>query len=364
MVHFSTRRTAPMTAFSLERTTSGLAALRASSANTHSRFHGGPTGATQRMWARAPVDVNLRPKFSLSRADQVFTMGSCFARNVEHALVQGGVRVLPETFDFPLELFDPRHAEVARKANSDLDRRVIVRSVLNKYSPLSMLNEFQRVLEPDLYRAAHKGLVHVEGDRWYDPQAKDTGYHDLQNSLLVRFMVEQATARVKEASAVFLTLGFTETWADAETGTVLNLAPPPLLIKKWPERFRFFNATHQDVLDSLEALYELISRKVRADMKFVVTVSPVPLNTTFTAQDIISANSYSKCTLRAAAETFCARHGNADYFPSYEMVTSTLPDIAWKDDRMHVNQGMVDAVIGRFIAAYIPDLRTAAPGAA
>lgn len=340
----------------------GLEALEVSAANSHSRFNGGANGATQRILARAPVDIHFRPKFKLTAADSIFTMGSCFARNVEHALVQGGVRVLPENFDFPLELLAPKAAELARSASSALDHRVIVRSVLNKYSPLSMLNEFQRVLEPELHTAPQKGLIQVDGDRWFDPQAKDTGMHGLKDSLLVRFLVERATQEVCQASAVFLTLGFTETWLDSETGTVLNLAPPPLLIKKWPKRFRFFNATYTDVLESLEALYQLVTGKVRSDMKFVVTVSPVPLNTTFTRNDIITANTYSKSTLRAAADAFCERHENADYFPSYEMVMSTCPDMAWNSDRMHVTQGLVGFIIGRFMASYVAGIGNTAAG--
>lgn len=334
----------------------GIAALEAATANTHNRFNGGAGGATQRILSRGPVDVQVRPKFKLTAADSIFTMGSCFARNVEHALVEAGVRVLPDKFDFPLELLTPKAAELARASlNAPLHYRVIVRAVLNKYSPLSMLNEFQRVLEPELHAAPQKGLIQAGDDRWFDPQAKDTGMHGLKDSLLVRFLIEKATQEVGQASAIFLTLGFTETWLDAETGTVLNFAPPPLLIKKWPERFRFFNATYGDVLESLESLHHLITRKVRSDMKFVVTVSPVPLNTTFTGNDIITANTYSKSTLRAAADAFCARHDNADYFPSFEMVMSTNPDLAWKPDRIHVTQGLVDFVIGRFMAGYFGD---------
>lgn len=332
----------------------GVEALEASAANSHNRFNGGPNGAAQRIHTRGPVAVNVNPKFKLTRADSIFTMGSCFARNVEHALVESGLRVLPDKFDFPPELLAAKAAELARASlHAPLHYRVIVRSVLNKYSPLSMLNEFQRVLEPERHAAPHKGLIQVDGDRWFDPQAKDTGMHGLKDSLMVRFLIEKATQEVHDASAVFLTLGFTETWLDGETGTVLNFAPPPLLIKKWPQRFRFFNATFTDVLESLEGLHQIISHRVRPDMKFVVTVSPVPLNTTFTGNDIIAANTYSKSTLRAAADAFCARHANADYFPSYEMVMSTNPDLAWKPDRIHVTQELVDFIIGRFMAGYV-----------
>jgi hypothetical protein len=222
-----------------------------------------------------------------------------------------------------------------------------------------MLNEFQRVLAPEAFRAPQKGLVHIDEDRWFDPHTKDTAFHGLRESLMVRFLVDEAAKSMTGAGAILLTLGHTETWFDSETGLVLNIAPPPLLIRKSPDRFRFFNATYVDALDSLERIFDLVCRHIRPDMKFIVTVSPVPLNTTFTDQDIVSANTYSKCTLRAAAETFSARHANVDYFPSYEMVMSTHPDLAWENDRMHVPHALVQSIVARFMACCFAD--TASP---
>lgn len=100
-------------------------------------------------------------------------------------------------------------------------------------------------------------------------------------------------------------------------------------------------------------------------MKFVITVSPVPLGTTFTGMDVISANSHSKATLRSAAGEFCAAHASVDYYPSYEMVTSTNPAIAWQEDRIHVTVPLVDAVIARFVASYFGEtmVAKAAPSA-
>lgn len=338
----------------ITQTTPGLAALQALLANPHSRFNGDADGAAARLKSGAPVEVYARPKFKLSRNDSVFTMGSCFARNVEYALAGAGVRVLPETWEFPPELMVPE-AERRAKLATGFHRHVILRAVLNKYTPLSMLNEFQRILEPETFRAPHKGLVHIDGDRWFDPHAKDTGFRGLQESLMVRYLVEEATKSVRGASAIFLTLGLTETWIDTETGMVLNVAPPPLVIRKTPDRFRFFNADHAQALDSLEQIFELVARHIRPDMKFIVTVSPVPLNTTFTSQDVIVANSYSKAALRAAAQAFCARHATVDYFPSYEMVMSAPPDLAWEADRMHVPQALVDFITARFVADYFTD---------
>ncbi len=341
----------------------GLAALRASMDNPNNRFNAGADSAAARMKARAPVMLHHRPKFRLSRTDAVFTMGSCFARNVEHALIGAGVRVLPEAWEFPPEFMHPDAAARARLATGH-HRHIITRSVLNRYTPASMLNAFQRTLEPDSCSAPQKGLVHIDEDRWFDPHTKDTAFQGLRESLMVRYLVEEAAKTMHRASAIFLTLGHTETWFDSETGLVLNVAPPPLLIRKAPERFRFANAAYTDALEALERIFSLVARHIRADMKFIVTVSPVPLNTTFTSRDIVTANTYSKSVLRSVAETFCNRHAAADYFPSYEMVTATHPDLAWDADRMHVPHALVESIVARFTASYFPDLASTPDAAA
>ena len=338
----------------LERTVAGYAALKAAAANPNSRFAyaaNDPDSAGWRLAQNAPVLVASAPKFQLSTADTIFTMGSCFARNVEESLIRLGIRVSLADFDFPLEFFHPNYSRLFSWANTSLHGN-LVRSVLNKYSPLSMLNEFQRLLTPETFADPAKGLIQVDEYRWFDPHIKNTRMMGWEDCVASHQRVNAATSTVRNATALFLTLGFTETWLDAETGYVLNVAPPPALLKRWPERFRFYNATHADILDSLKGIYELVTTHIRPDMKFIVTVSPVPLGTTFTPMDVIAANAYSKATLRSAAGEFCAAHANVDYYPSYEMVTSTSPAIAWQEDRIHVTVPLVDTVIGRFVDSY------------
>jgi hypothetical protein len=338
----------------LARTVTGVSALRTATKNEHARFsydENNPKSAGWRIAQRAPVDVAFKPKFSLSSEDAIFTMGSCFARNVEARLIQLGLRVLLSDFDFPVELFGEQYTRTEMWQGTDRHGN-LVRSILNKYSPLSMLNEFQRVLQRELFQDPYKGLIQLYAGQWYDPQLKNVRLLSLYDAFAVREIVEMATQKVTGATAIFLTLGYTETWLDSETNLILNVAPRPLMIKRWPERFRFFNAGFQDVLDSLEGIRDLITRSVRPDMKFIITVSPVPLGTTFTEMDVITANAQSKATLRTAAAEFCARHDNVDYFPSYEMVTSTHPEVAWEADKVHVAQPVVDMIMDRFVDGY------------
>ena len=57
-------------------------------------------------------------------------------------------------------------------------------------------------------------------------------------------------------------------------------------------------------------------------MRFLVTVSPVPLTATATGEHVEVATCYSKSVLRAVCGMLVARHADVDYFPSFEIITS------------------------------------------
>ena len=78
----------------------------------------------------------------------------------------------------------------------------------------------------------------------------------------------------------------------------------------------------------------------------LISVSPVPLkNVTFTGQDALTANTYSKSALRAASEEFVAGHEDVDYFPSYKIVTLTDRSAAFVEDNMHSQQFSAHAAL-------------------
>jgi hypothetical protein len=57
--------------------------------------------------------------------------------------------------------------------------------------------------------------------------------------------------------------------------------------------------------------------KTQAPIPAGFTVSPVPLYLTFSGEDIIVANTYSKSVLRAACDAVENSREHVDYFPSY-----------------------------------------------
>jgi len=299
--------------------------------------------------------VHHNPKFRVSKDDRVFTMGSCFAREVESALSAQSVDVLLMDFVMPMDYVDqsaPRITQQKKYADAGYNL-FSIRSVLNKYSSASMVSEFERLFtEQDI---ENEGLIEALPGQWFDPQASQLKMLDFERAMDARRRISAATAKVGQASLVFLTLGLTETWRDTQTGLALNRVPPPFIIKNQPERFEFRNATHEEVVDDIHRVVELVRSQCNRDMRFVITVSPVPLGMTFTDKDVVVANAYSKSTLLSAAQQVCSEYKRVDYFPSYEMVINTSRELAWEPDQVHVLPSLVRQVTNRFLETFMGD---------
>lgn len=105
----------------------------------------------------------------------------------------------------------------------------------------------------------------------------------------------------------------------------------------------------------LDGVVGLLRRFSRLDQKIVLTVSPVPLLATFTDNDVIVANCYSKSLLRVAAEYMRYQYANVDYYPSYESVTLSDRQTTWLDDLHHVEDAIVRFNVGRMVSAYVQE---------
>jgi hypothetical protein len=100
-------------------------------------------------------------------------------------------------------------------------------------------------------------------------------------------------------------------------------------------------------------------------MKFLFTVSPVPLMATATAQQVVVASSYSKSVLRAVAGQLAEQHHDVDYFPSYEIISSPMMRGGFfeADGRSVISQG-VDHVMAQFFSQHPPPVEADANAAA
>jgi hypothetical protein len=76
------------------------------------------------------------------------------------------------------------------------------------------------------------------------------------------------------------------------------------------------------------------------------------LTRTFSGVDVVVANQRAKATLIAAVHEVCATEPDCHYFPSFEMVTHTVPSNAWLEDRQHVREDMVKHIMNSFMRTH------------
>jgi len=90
-------------------------------------------------------------------------------------------------------------------------------------------------------------------------------------------------------------------------------------------------------------------------MRLLMTVSPVPLMATATDENVVVATTHSKSVLRAAAGSIARSHEWADYFPSFEIISShVMRGQFYSPDMRNVSPVGVDHVMRQFFAEHPP----------
>jgi tetratricopeptide (TPR) repeat protein len=292
------------------------------------------------------VDVALRPTFTFDASDKIMTLGSCFAREIEKHLNGLG-------FDLPaLAIEIPANERASSVAND----------IFNKYTVHSIENELRWAID-GLDIPPQDYYLNVGTDLWHDPQlGGNVVPASLERVIERRGIVARAMSQLPACKVIVITLGLGESWYDTLTNTYLNTAPPREALDRSPRRYRLDILGHDDILESLERIHSLLTRHGHPDFKMLLTVSPVPFKATFSGEDAVAANTYSKSVQRAAAEAFVRRHGNVNYFPSYEIVTLTHRHLAYELDNIHVSRALVARIMDRVLSAYVPTLAVASDG--
>jgi GSCFA family len=281
------------------------------------------------------MSVIPAPKLKLSASDRFFCIGSCFVRNIELELIYRDISVLSKRIICPKEEFGHRPT-----------------GMVTKYTTASMLNELKWAVSPPRPQDV---LVETNGG-WIDFQLHTVFPVSIERGIeRRRYLMEDYFARLRQADVLIITLGYVETWLDTATGFYLNMAPSPIEVRKHPGRFQLERTDAATNLKHLIQIREALS-DLSPECQIVITVSPVPMNATFWGEDVLVANSYSKATLRTAAQAFADAFSNVEYFPSYELVILSRRQAAFKDDCVHVTDACVERVIDAFISSHLGDV--------
>jgi hypothetical protein len=277
------------------------------------------------------------PGFRIATDSKVFTIGSCFAREVDKALIKGGINVVSRI-------------GLSENVQALLGGRD---SIFNKYTIHSMMNEIRWALDPATPFPGDRAFVQQD-DQFGDLQlGGKLRFSDLSTTDDVRRSFTSAMKNAAQADVFIATLGLAECWYDNELGLYLNAAPTLQVCQAYPGRFDFRVLDHQEIYSGIADLCGIVRKFGKPSVKFLLTVSPVALHATFREQDVLVANSYSKSVQRAALEQYVLEHDDTDYFPSYETVTlSQSPAYVAKDFR-HVRPYVVRRIMGAVLCDYL-----------
>jgi tetratricopeptide (TPR) repeat protein len=289
----------------------------------------------------------VQPNFRLRAGDTIFTIGSCFARNIEANLKALGCRVPMLDLRLPAEEFDGQP-----------------NAAMNKFHPPA----FRQSLEWTAQVFDRDGVVTWEdceafafdlgGGRFIDfEMAPGVAPVSRERFVERRQEVYEVFSSVFSADCMMMTPGLIEAWRDLQSGLYITVAPFRDILgtqARWSFEVLTFQQCLQEMLGAIDVV-----RARNPGVKVLITTSPVPLARTFTGRDVSVANMHSKSVLRAVCDAVCSEREGVDYFPSYEMAMLSNPALVWKSDRIHVSSGFVAKIVGHMLEHYIEGVEEA-----
>jgi hypothetical protein len=292
---------------------------------------------TNKDWSKSNRGMLLTGRnLPLIRPDsKVFTVGSCFAYEVRKALKARNIEVFPKWNDIDID-FDTQI--VAHLHNDDN---------ISHYDSFVLLQEFRDALkDPELTEQDFLQLPDTPAGRrlgvdtvWQDPYRKQVyGASFEAVSDISRKFSACIRQGMDDADIFILTLGLIEVWVNPDNGRYF-CRPPGTGFNGGVgrDRARFHLSSFEENLHNVRQIVDLLISRY-PDKHVVLSVSPVALERTFTGNDVIVANTYSKSLLRAVAGQVMHEYAATErvhYMPSYEV--SQRIDI-FEEDGRHVTE--------------------------
>lgn len=280
-----------------------------------------------------------RKKFDIRPGEQIATAGSCFAQHISNHLRNNGCQVL-DTEPAPSDL----NVKTARHFGFKLYSA--------RYGNIYTLRQMLQLVQECRGLRKPGEFIWSKNGRYFDALRPSVEPDGLPSAELVVRHRRQHMARVRQlfqkTSLFIFTMGLTETWEHTADGTVYPTAPGTIAGAHDPALYRFRNLTYNENLFDFLELRDLL-RSFNPEMRFILTVSPVPLTATAGSEHVLSATIYSKSVLRAVAGALFQSHDDVDYFPSYEIIAGMhARGIFYENNLRSVSNAGVDVVMRLF----------------
>jgi hypothetical protein len=195
-------------------------------------------------------------------------------------------------------------------------------------------------------------------DRWHidgmviDPFRPGLAYpaeSDAEFDLLKASHLRAVLAAFHKATVFVFTLGLTEAWQSKVDGSVFPACPGTISGIFDEKKHEFKNFSVEEITEDLTKFIELL-RESNPKVRFIITVSPVPLVATATRSHVLLASTHSKSVLRVVAENVSNQLKDVSYFPAFEIITGPqAPFEYFEKDRRNVSEIGVAEVMGSLL---------------
>ncbi len=286
------------------------------------------------------------PRFRISKEDTIVAAGSCFAQHIgkqfkvrgyNYLDVEPAPELLPESEwqKYGYDIYSARYGNI--------------------YSARQLVQTFARA------RGAFTPLdtAWTDDGRVYDPYRptiEPDGYADLDEMRVHQDAhLEAVNGLLPKADLFVFTFGLTEAWENVHDGAIYPTCPGTHHGEFDPESHRFVNFRFSEVLADFEE-FIATARSINPQMRFLLTVSPVPLVATASGNHVLPATYESKSILRAVCGELYGKYDFVDYFPSYELVSShPMRALAYEPNLRTVSRAGVAQVMDTFFRAHGDD---------
>jgi hypothetical protein len=289
-------------------------------------------------------------KFDILPTDRIATAGSCFAQHIARHMRESGFTVVD--------------AERAPGALSPAVAKSFGFQLYSaRYGNIYTARQLQQLFYEALGKFVPADMVWEKDGRFFDamrPGVEPEGLDSPEEVMAHRKEHLKAVhTMLRGIDLLVFTFGLTEAWIDAPSGTVYPTAPGTIAGVFDPERHVFKNFSYPEIYADFTQVRQLLKR-INPNMKFLVTVSPVPLTATASGKHVLQATLYSKSVLRAVAGQLASEFDDVDYFPSYEIIMNPANHSSYFEANLRsVAAHGVAAVMKTFFAVHQPSAETA-----
>jgi hypothetical protein len=276
------------------------------------------------------IAKNFHALYFIGEVDMMFdkvdsticTLGSCFALEIRRELESRGFNTCPK---------------------GEANRQLVW------YNTYSIAYEFKRTF--DGLKTNYDDCWRLSDGRYQEPSRRLVFAEDMSSLKCASEMLDSEIINgIRSANIYILTLGLSEVWMHKNSKRALCAHPKYGLRNVTSDGLQnvtFHNSTKEDNLRNLTLICKLIQRH-NPNASIIFTVSPVPLNKTFTEKPLAEANAISKEKLQWAAKEVVSKFPNASYFDSFEYCMSIPSKKRYRRDKRHVKPEVIAGVISRF----------------